>query len=169
MSMSESDSDADYFSNLIEDSDDQDNSISMDESLDVEIEGDEDDEAGPAQGEPRGPAMQIGYHPGTRQVIMIDEQGRGVILTAAHLRGTAQTLASIRRMIGAPPLDGSDEEEEEEDDEEDVDYRYGYARSRKPRKKYHADVLTPIENGVRLERSGEFGRVSSISSVHSID
>ena len=113
----------------------------------------------------------------TRRVYLIDANGNAQLLTNEHLAGSSLTLASVRAMLlargvggrnrrGAQPEEEEDEDEEEDDEEEDDDVNPYWGATRKTTKKWYEPVLEPKAAGISLERSGEFGPVSSAEQCH---
>ncbi|KAM0751222.1 WD40 repeat-like protein [Meredithblackwellia eburnea MCA 4105] len=52
---------------------------------------------------------------------------------------------------------GDDDEEDDDDDDDEDDGSHGWWGPPRPAKKWYPDVLEPIDKGVKLERSGEWG------------
>ncbi|KAK4693474.1 DDB1- and CUL4-associated factor 11, partial [Phenoliferia sp. Uapishka_3] len=140
-----------------------------DESSQDPIEMDEDDaeEAEEEEEEAGGEGLQIAYDAATRQILIIDRNGNAQRLEQRHLTGTSLTLAALRAMVQARvagaaaggrnrrrPDDDDDDDQEEEEDDEDGPY---WGAQRRKTKAWYEPVLEPVEAGVRLERSGDFG------------
>ncbi|KAL8278391.1 hypothetical protein RQP46_009283 [Phenoliferia psychrophenolica] len=132
---------------------------------DVEIEEEEEQEEEEEEEEDGGGlagGAQIAYNGATGQLLIIDAMGNSTPLEQRHLAGSSVTLASLRAMVLARLRTGGQgrrrrgEDDDSEDDDEDDGPAWGQQRGPRDRKWYE-DVLEPIEAGVQLERSGDFG------------